>query len=94
MGLRRNAGRGGARRSSRPPSIGYWRASRLRGTVAANVLTWGTGAINVDACRAGYRSQMAQRWRAMVMANVVMHRDGTYGKESRIARTLHGEHYR
>lgn len=30
---------------------------RLEGTVAANVLKWGTGAINVDGCRVGHREK-------------------------------------
>lgn len=29
----------------------------LRGTVAANVLAYGTGALNIDACRVGYQSE-------------------------------------
>jgi len=34
----------------------------LPGTVAENVLTWGTGGINVDGCRVGVRTQNESGW--------------------------------
>jgi hypothetical protein len=34
----------------------------LAGTVAENVTTWGTGAINVDGCRVGTRTENESRW--------------------------------
>ena len=34
----------------------------LQGTVAQNVLTWGTGAINVDGCRVAAEPELAKNW--------------------------------
>lgn len=49
----------------------------LDGTVAANVLKWGTGAINVDGCRVGTESTVTVR-----NGNSGAH--GRYGKDNRV----------
>ncbi len=47
----------------KPAMEDWWllRKPLARRTVAANVLEWGTGAINVDGCRVGYEGGQAER---------------------------------
>lgn len=40
----------------------------LIGTVAENVLAWGTGVLNVDGCRVGAHEMSAEEWRAKGLA--------------------------
>ena len=51
----------------------------LQGTLAANVLQWGTGGLNIDACRVG-----TEEWTRSASGDVPSGKTGIYGKRERI----------
>ena len=54
-------------------------------TIAANVLKWGTGALNIDGCRIGQHNYSPEEWKAKGLARVT---GNTYGKHKPSATSL------